>query len=222
MNDEAPGPSVAVTRLDAFVDAAFAFAVTLLVIASGEPPQTLADLRTAVWNIPAFAIGFALVGMFWHAHVRWRRECGSGEALPVVLSFLLVFLVLVYVYPLQMMANSFARLMQGLPLGFQRGDVGSLFVIYGAGFAAMSATVTALFAHGLRRHAEAGPRRGQIRGERGIWAMLTLSGLLSTALACFEATAIIAPWVYSLLPVAIGIFVARHDWADRKALESTT
>ena len=39
-------------RLDQFVDAAFGFAVTLLVI-SGAQPENLKDLQAALRNIPA-------------------------------------------------------------------------------------------------------------------------------------------------------------------------
>jgi hypothetical protein len=45
-------------RLDQFVDAAFAFAVNLLVIL-GAQPQTLDDLRDGLADIPASAAAFA-------------------------------------------------------------------------------------------------------------------------------------------------------------------
>ena len=61
------------SRLDNFTDAAFAFAVTLLVIGGSEAPTSLAMLARAVAEVPAFAIGFAIIAMFWFAHVRWRR-----------------------------------------------------------------------------------------------------------------------------------------------------
>jgi len=66
-------------RLDAFVDAAFAFAVTLIVIGGAGVPRSYAELEAALTGGPAYAIGFALVAMFWHAHLRWRR-LGGGEA----------------------------------------------------------------------------------------------------------------------------------------------
>ena len=39
-------------RLDAFVDAAFAFAVSLLIIAGGEPLRSFEDLLHALMRIP--------------------------------------------------------------------------------------------------------------------------------------------------------------------------
>ena len=205
------------TRLDAFVDAAFAFAVTLLVIGGGEPPRHYAELAAVMQRIPAFAVGFVLLGMFWHAHVRWRRLCGSGSVAAVLLSFALVFLVLVYVYPLRMMADSMVAYFTGQPGPLQNSDLRGLFTFYGLGFAGMSATVAALFLAGT---AQADARdRPVVRGEFGIWSILVGSGVLSALLAQFEATVPAAPWVYALLPVAIGVFAFRHPWEAAPAGE---
>lgn len=204
-------------RIDAFTDAAFAFAVTLLVIGGGDAPASFDALRQAVWDIPAFAVGFALIGMFWHAHLRWRRLCGSGDAASVLLTFSLVFLVLVYVYPLRIMAGSMVDYFRGQPSGLGGADLAGLFTLYGLGFAAMSAAVLGLFANGLRQLAGAGPTRSAVTGECVIWSLLCGSGLVSAALAQFRATAPFSPWVYSLLPVVIGLFAARHDWTGERA-----
>ena len=61
----------AANRLDAFVDAAFAFAVSLLIIAGGEPLRSYDDLVRALMRIPAFLAGFALIILFWLAHRAW-------------------------------------------------------------------------------------------------------------------------------------------------------
>ena len=57
-----------VTRLEAFVDAAFAFAVTLLVIAGDSIPSSIAELQAAIKQIPAYAASFALIMRFWLSH----------------------------------------------------------------------------------------------------------------------------------------------------------
>jgi hypothetical protein len=204
-------------RLDEFVDAAFAFAVTLLVIGGGEPPGAWSELQAVIWRIPAFAVGFALIGMFWHAHVRWRRMCGSGSWAAVMLSFALVFLVLVYVYPLRMMADSMVTYFAGRPGSISRVDLPGLFTFYGLGFAGMAALVATLFATGLKAADRA--NLPVVRGEMGIWLILAGSGVLSALLAQFEPTVPFAPWVYSLLPVAIGVFAFRHRWEEAPPAE---
>ena len=60
-----------VTRLDTFIDAAFAFVLTLLVISFDEIPSNYAEMMAAVKRIPAFAASFALLMMFWLPHRRW-------------------------------------------------------------------------------------------------------------------------------------------------------
>ena len=69
-----------VTRLETFVDAAFAFAVTLLVVSFEAMPSTFAELYDALRRLPAFLAGFAIIALFWHAHHRFSRRFGLEEA----------------------------------------------------------------------------------------------------------------------------------------------
>ena len=66
------------SRLDNFTDASFAFAVSLLVIGGARAPDSFDALVGAMGDLPAFALGFAVMAMFWWAHVRWRRQRGDG------------------------------------------------------------------------------------------------------------------------------------------------
>ena len=206
------------SRLDNFTDAAFAFAVTLLVIGGTEPPTSVAMLSAALAEVPAFAIGFAVVAMFWFAHVRWRRYRGEGDWLSALLSVLLVFLVLIYVQPLRAMARSLSTFLGGSGTPFA-GDVGDLFLIYGAGFVAMALTTMFLFAE-ARRNPELAPDEARaVRGEMRIWLILVVTGLVSIALSDFEATEDVAPLVYATLPFTIGLFVWRYDWDGKRAAQ---
>src|SRR3546814_19817903 len=85
-----------VTRLEAFVDAAFAFAVTLLVISIDAIPDSRAALVVALKAVPSFAACFAMIALFWAAHARWSRRYGFDHAPCNVVSLLLVFVVVVY------------------------------------------------------------------------------------------------------------------------------
>lgn len=205
---------IASARLDAFVDAAFAFAVTLLVIGGGEPPASYAELEAVTRRVPAFLVGFALLGMFWHGHVRWRRACGNGSFTAVMLSFALVFLVLVYVYPLRMMADSMVTFFTGGKPTLSYADLPGLFTLYGVGFGGMAALVAALFATGLKGAEPA--QQSTVRAERGIWLILAGSGALSVLLAQIPATAPVAPWVYALLPLPIWLFNIRFARAEAR------
>lgn len=154
--------------------------------------------------------------MFWHAHLRWRGYGGGSGLVPVLLSLLLVFLVLVYVYPLRLMALAMiAWLGGGVELRTSAEERGQLFALYGLGFAAMAATVAALFRTSLKRPLLPAARAG-VTGEIAIWSMLAVSGLVSALLASFAPTRFVSPWVYSLLPVAIGLYVWRKGWTGEK------
>jgi hypothetical protein len=90
------------TRIETFTDAAFAFALTLLAI-SLDPLTTLADLRDALRGVPAFLLSATMLMMFWWGHHEWSRRYGMDDRRTFVLSCLLVFTMLVYVYPLRFM-----------------------------------------------------------------------------------------------------------------------
>lgn len=209
-----------VARLDAFTDAAFAFAVTLLVVGAGGDID--ADgLARVVASIPAFAIGFAIIAMFWLAHVRWRRLRGDGDWRSLLLTLALVFVTLIYVAPLRAMAASFAGFLgaRGGP-GFS-GDLGSLFAIYGSGFVAMSLLILLLYRDALRNPALGAEERALAAGTGWIWAILTLTGLVSVGLALWAPAARFAPFLYMTTPATIGIFAWRWDW-DGHAQEPAT
>ncbi len=79
----------------------------------------------------------------------------------------------------------------------------ALVSIVGLGLAAMAA----LFATSLRASGEREARRG-ITGEIGIWLILAATGAVSALVSRVSPAS--APWVYSVLPVAIPLFVRRH------------
>ena len=64
------------SRLDTFVDAAFAFVLTLLVISFDEIPSSYPEMLEAVKRIPGFAASFAVLMMFWLQHRLWSRRFG--------------------------------------------------------------------------------------------------------------------------------------------------
>lgn len=145
------------SRLDAFVDAAFAFAVTLLVISADRVPDSIETLRVALKALPSFAASFTMVAMFWYAHVRWSRRYPLQTMPATLLSLLLVFLVLVYVYPLRLLFGTFFSWASGgwLPMPLREfsplEDVRMMYIVYGIAFVSMSSCMAGLFAHAWRQ-----------------------------------------------------------------------
>lgn len=148
-----------VTRVEAFVDAAFAFAVTLLVISFDGLPKSADELVAAYKGIPAFAASFLLLATFWRAHERWSRWYGLDDGRSTVLSLILVFLVLVYVYPLRMLfAGFFHFVSQGaLPADYVIRSVADLrwmFGSYAVAYGSLSLVVWLLYRHAYRQKAK--------------------------------------------------------------------
>ncbi len=143
------------TRVDAFVDAAFAFAVTLLVISIGHVPQSIADLVQALRGVPAFAASFYIISRFWQSHRSWSRHYGIEDAYGVRLSLALVFLMLVYVYPLRMVAEltlaSFSGgALEETPIVVHSvTDLRTIYVVFGIGYALTAAIFVLLHRHAL-------------------------------------------------------------------------
>jgi uncharacterized membrane protein len=144
------------TRVDAFVDAAFAFAVTLLVISIGHLPTSVEDLVQALRGVPAFAASFYIISRLWQAHRSWSRHYGIEDAYGVRLSLALVFLLLVYVYPLRMVAElTFASFSGGsleeTPIVVRSvSDLRTIYVVFGVGYALTAAIFVLLHRHALR------------------------------------------------------------------------
>ena len=94
------------TRIETFVDAAFAFSLTLLVISIDEIPRSPAQLVETARDVPAFLLSALLMGQLWLVHVGWSRIFGLEDRITVVLSLAIVMLVLIFVYPLKLMMQS--------------------------------------------------------------------------------------------------------------------
>lgn len=195
-------------RLDQFVDAAFGFAVTLLVIL-GAQPTSLDELYAALANIPASAAAFVLIVLFWQAHKVFARVTPNRDHLTTLISLAIVFTVLVYVFPLKLLTQGIFYWMSGGRLpgremvdGFD--DLFVLYQIYGVGFAVLSGLYAWLF---IRSKALAPNEElaEEARSWRDSWIVCTSAGILSAVLALFPLYG--APWLppcmYSLIPIPI-------------------
>ncbi len=147
-----------VTRIEAFVDAAFAFAVTLLVIASNSVPSSFEEMIQALKGVPAFAASFAQIMMFWSAHSLWSRRFGLDDPRSQRLSLVMVFLVLVYVYPLKILFGGLFNWISGgwfPPVAELHSllDLKLMFVMYGVAFGTLSVCVAGLYREALKAEA---------------------------------------------------------------------
>src|SRR6476659_11482777 len=129
-----------ISRLEAFSDAVFAFALTLLVV-SQEVPKSYDALMNLMLGFPAFACCFGVLLWIWYEHNLFFRRYGLQDAYTVFLNGALLFVVMFYVYPLKFMFDSgFAHF---LPMGSRTvapmtlQQLSRASAIYGLGFVAL-------------------------------------------------------------------------------------
>jgi uncharacterized membrane protein len=207
----------AAKRLDAFVDAAFAFALTLLIITGGLPPATMADLAVALGRIPAFAVSFALIILFWMQHRVFGRITARRDGWGTTFSLGIVFVMLIYVFPLRLLAEStlhfmFGRRLPGQGLITSYDDLRMLYVVYGLGFGLLASLFAGLFASALRAPDITDAGRAEARLTARIWATIVTIAVLSILAAAFIPMRI-APWlpgsIYGVIPLAVWLIASR-------------
>ena len=200
-----------VTRLDTFIDAAFAFVLTLLVISFDAIPSSHAEMLVAVKRIPAFAASFAMLMMFWLQHRRWSRRYGLENSRTVFYSLALIFVVLVYVYPLRtIFEGMFSSLTGGyLPASFlveTYNELRMMFVFYSVGFFAMSLLISQLYRAAIHKSNSLALNKIEQRKTRlhmHAWTLAASLGLLSILLALFLPDA----WVTASGYIYLGLFI---------------
>jgi uncharacterized membrane protein len=216
------------TRLETFVDAAFAFALTMLVVSVDSVPQSFDELVDAIKRVPAFAASFLITVMFWLGHYRWSRRYGIEDTGSVALSLLLVFLVLVFLYPLRLMMSGAFHSMSGgwLPGELEVTRIAHLqfiFVLYGVAFMLMSGVLLALYARVRRLQLEP-PLSVEDREVAGIevqaWGILAAMGATSSVLALLLPPRQIgyAVWIYALLAVIMPVMSKRWQRQVERAV----
>lgn len=140
------------TRLETFIDAAFAFAVTVMVIATDRGPDDITGLLDAFKNVPAFVASVAVLGIFWRGHWLWSRRFGLEDGTSIFISWALLATILVYIYPLKAIFGSMFTLLSGGRLGHPMGvrteaQGRALFAIYAIGFIALAIEILLLYLH---------------------------------------------------------------------------
>ncbi len=143
------------TRVEALSDIVFAFALTLLVV-SAEPPASFPELISQLWGIPGFAAAFAILLLIWHAHYIFFRRYGLEDGWTTTLNAGLLFLILLFVYPLKYLATMLSQWLQSVFAGRPEAPL-SLFeaqdalVILSIGYAALFLLFALLYQHAYAR-----------------------------------------------------------------------
>lgn len=197
-----------VSRVEAFSDVVFGFALTLIVV-SLEVPTKYEDLIATLRGFPAFAICFAMLTWIWHVHHTFFRRYALTDEITIALNTALLFLVLFYIYPLKFMFAIVTGQIRS------SGNAATLFLIYGLGFAGIFALYLAMYTHAWRRREELelnAFERHDTRTAMWMYGAYIVVGLLSTIVGLIVSTErlYLAGWTYFLLgPISAAIGYTR-------------
>ncbi len=217
----------AMTRVETFVDAAFAFAITMLVISVETIPKSPSELFHLSKDIPAFFISGIMIGFIWYRHSQWSRRFGLQDAYTTFLSLCLVMLVLIFLYPLKLVfIGMFAWLSDGYLLTGEYsttlGELANLFAYFAAGFICLAVIFYSFYKNTLKQSEQIRLTEYEqyfCRTELISWSILALVAVLSGVLAkTLSGTGIIAAgFTYSLLAVIYPILhrVRRKNEPDK-------
>jgi uncharacterized membrane protein len=133
------------SRIDAFSDVVFGFALTLLVV-SLEVPKDFSGLHEVVRGFIPFTICFIMLLTLWYAHYVFFRRYGLHDQFTILLNSCLLFVVLFYIYPLKFLFTTlFGQIAdREAAVQFASKQVTELMVLYGLGFATVYFLIAAL------------------------------------------------------------------------------
>src|SRR5277367_543454 len=89
-----------VSRIEAFSDMVFGFAMTLVVV-SLQVPRTYDELHAMLKGFIPFAFCFGILVRVWLRHYQFFRRFGLRDMTTIWINAALLFVVLYYVYPLK-------------------------------------------------------------------------------------------------------------------------
>lgn len=216
------------TRLETFVDAAFAFAATMLVLNTERIPVSFGELVETLKGVPAFAASIATLALFWASHRELTRRFPREDGLTVILSMALIGVALVFVYPLKFaFTQGFAYFIPALRTAdFGKGiqgpsDLAGMFMVYGAGFGAFHLVLMLLFRHQIKITGALAPAE-RIRGQGSVQAHLycaLVAGLsVGVASQVGSARTILAATIPGFVYCILGVLMPVH-WSkvERRA-----
>ena len=205
-----------VTRIEAFSDSVFAFALTLLIV-SLQVPQNINELFAGMKSFLPFAVCFAILFQVWIAQNTFFRRFGLHDNWTLTLNAMLLFFVLFFVYPLKFMFSSL------FSLGFHitPPQLSKLYYIYSGGFAIIYLLFTLLYFHALRQRESLQLKDSEcFETLTGLYRNLFMAGvgLFSVLMASFQFFT--PAWViYVMIGPLLGILLSARGRRFDKRFE---
>jgi uncharacterized membrane protein len=211
------------TRLETFMDAAFAFAISMLVIAANQVPDDIETLLGAFKNVPAFVASIVVLGIFWRGHWKWSRRYGLEDGMSILISWVMLVTILIYIYPLKAVFGSMWWLLSDGQIGHALGlktatQARTLFAIFAVGFTAIALGILLLNlrAWQLREPLRLNDREKLLtRDDIAGWSIPVCVGIVSLVLALTLPIEQLAwsGWVYFSMLFLVPLF---RVWRRRR------
>src|SRR4029077_11527024 len=214
-------------RLETFIDAAFAFAISMLGIAAQQIPANTQALLAGFKNLPTIVCSIAVLGIYWRGHWLWSRRYGLEDGVSILISWAMIVTILILIYPLKEIFGAMWYLIssgqvgQPFSLHTTESQARTIFVIYALGLVAISTEILLLNlrAWKLREPLRLNPLERLItRGEFTGWRLPVGVGMVSLVFALTLPAEQIqwSGWVYFSMIVLVPL----HDFFHRRALKT--
>ncbi len=146
------------SRLENFSDAVFAFSITLLMI-SLEVPKTFTRILELTDELIAFAVTIIPLLIIWQQHRLFFRRYGLDDSTILKWNTVLLFIVLIFIYPLKFLSLFLIRFLSSIFFGTEdvfttmiKGtQVPWLMVYYGVGLIGIFFVFSRFYSHALRK-----------------------------------------------------------------------
>ncbi|TSJ42675.1 DUF1211 domain-containing protein [Mucilaginibacter corticis] len=193
------------SRIETFSDAAFAFALTLIIV-SIEVPKTFHDLMETMKGTLSFALCFAILFNIWNSQNIFFRRYGLNDKFTVTINAVLLFVVLIYTYPLKFLFELLTADDAKQSLMIKSDDIRELMLIYSAGFCAIYILFYLMYRHVLKFIDELQLTPAEVYQTKTVTTMNLLCVgicLLSVTFALiFRSIAGFSGYIFFLFPIA--------------------
>ena len=217
------------TRLETFIDATFAFAISMLVIAAQQIPDNIQALLAAFKNVPTFVCSIAVLGIYWRGHWLWSRRFGLEDGVSILISWMMIVTMLIFIYPLKAIFGamwfliSSGRVGQPSSLHTTEAESRTTFAVYALGLTAISAEILLpnLHAWHLREPLRLNAREQLMtHGELTGWSIPVSVGIVSLVFSFTLPIEQIAwcGWVYFLMAILVRV----HRFLHKRRLEAVS